>query len=434
MLVEPLGHVGGHPSAHTKYLVQTLFNAGIDVHLLTFDGLLGDSMELDGHVKHISFMAEHAALARLVQFLSHLFPWSVVRTQLERLFCTHCTFFKAFRLRQKVKYDVIHILDACTPDYEFPWFAFVVNRCNLVFTLFGSSREVDIQNWQVNLVATLSKCQIMMALQLCSRRLLATRLAIGLREFLYRRGARRNQQAFICYTNSVRYSYSGRPFYRKIVYMFRGVAAPEPGTLTPYEARRRLGLPQDGTIFLNFGINHRDKNFEVIFQAAKDLSEPCNLLFAGRIQSAFQENNPLRLARKYGLYQNVIIVDRYLTDEEVKTYFNAADAAIISHRKDFKGASGVLSAAAQYYLPVIAADTGEIGKAVKGYQLGLTFEAENPHSLRVAILSFLNLSEEQKQEIKMNLSHFARTHSWQQVAQRHIEIYRGLMKSKSRPE
>lgn len=106
------------------------------------------------------------------------------------------------------------------------------------------------------------------------------------------------------------------------------------------------------------------------------------------------------------------------------------DAVILSHRKHFKGASGVLSTVAQFSLPVIAVDVGEVGKAIENYELGLTFEPENPQSLRDAVLRFLNLKDEEKQTMKTNLSHFAKAHSWQEVAQRHVELYQDLIKSK----
>lgn len=41
LLVEPLGHLGGHMSTHAKFLSEALAHASVDVTLLTFDGLLG---------------------------------------------------------------------------------------------------------------------------------------------------------------------------------------------------------------------------------------------------------------------------------------------------------------------------------------------------------------------------------------------------------
>jgi glycosyltransferase involved in cell wall biosynthesis len=216
--------------------------------------------------------------------------------------------------------------------------------------------------------------------------------------------------------------------------MPRGVAVPDQGALKPVEARRILGLSQDGAVFLHFGSNHADKNFEVIFQAAKDLPEPYTLLFAGKLNPVYRANNPAMLAKKYGLGQNAIIADRYIPEEEMPDYFHAADATLLSYRKHFGRASGVLSTTAQFNLPVIASDVGEIGKAVRNYRLGLTFEAENAQSLREVILSFLNLEEEQKQEMKRNLLRFAQDHSWQVVAQRHIEVYQSLLLQSGRHE
>jgi len=413
LLVEPLGHTGGHFSAHTKYLSQALADAGADVTLLTFDGLLGEPAK----VKHISFTSK-GAFASVCRSLSSLLPGPLSST-----LSTICTFLAA----RKEKYEVVHILDAHPHDLGLLWFASIVNRRRLIFTLHFISREAELKNWQARFREALSKRESRIWFQLCLTRLLGTRPATALKQFLYRRAAKRNHLAFICYTKSVHDSYSNEPFYDKIVRTFHGVTIPEQRTLTSLEARRTLDLPQDKPVFLHFGGNHHWKNFEVIFEALQDLPSDCRLVFAGKVKLVSQANIPWKLAQKHGLEQNTIIVDRYITEEEARYYFYAADVLILAYRKDFKGASGVLSTAAQFNLPVIASDVGEIGEAVKDYGLGLTFEAENPQSLRDAILSFLNLEEEEKQEMKMNLSRFAQDHSWQKIAGRHLEVYQSLL-------
>jgi glycosyltransferase involved in cell wall biosynthesis len=222
-------------------------------------------------------------------------------------------------------------------------------------------------------------------------------------------------------------SYSDSLYYDKIVRIAHGVAVPEHRTLKPVEARQNLGLSRDGALLLHFGSNHAEKNFEVIFQAAKGLPMPYTLLFAGKFDPVYRANNPVMLAQKYCLGKNTTIADRFIPEEEMANYFYAADATILSYRKHFVRASGVLATTTQFSLPVIAADVGEIGKAVKNYGLGITFEADNAQSLREAILSFLKLNKEQKQEMKRNLLRFAQDHSYQLVAQRHIEIYQSLL-------
>ncbi len=422
LIVEPLGHKGGHRSPHTKYLSRALADAGANVTVVTFDGLLGEPPAWDADVKHISFVSESGAFGPAWRFLSCHLPKVV-----SSILATICVFRLAVREDRREKNDVIHILDIAVPDYAFPWFCSLVNHHRLTLTLHHSSSEVRLKIRRARLADALSKGQILVGFRLWPGVLLNSRPATAFAGFLYRRAGRGNHLAFICYTEAVRDSYSNSPYYDKIVLMPYGVAVPDPGTLEPLEARQNLGLSQDGALLLHFGSNHAEKNFEVIFQAAKGLPVPYTLLFAGKLNPVYRANNPVMLAEKYGLEQNTTIADRFIPEKEMPIYFCAADATILSHRKHFGGASGVLATTAQFSLPVIAADVGEIGEAVKNYGLGLTFEAENAHSLREAILSFLNLKEEQKQEMKRNLLRFAQDHSWQAVALRHIEVYQSLI-------
>lgn len=421
LLVEPLGHMGGHCSSHTKYLSQALADAGVDVTLLTFDGLLGEPAAWSAEVRHISFISTSGAFAPAWRFLcSHLPP------SLSPIPATVCGFRLAVRWARREKNAVIDILDAYPHDFAPVCFASIVNRRRLISTLHLVSREAEFKNWQARFREVLRKREIRRSFGLCLSGLLGTRPAAALKRLLYRRAARTNHLAFICYTKAVHDSYSNSPFYGKIVPMLYGVAMPEQAALTPLEARQRLGLPQDEPVFLHFGLNHLSKNLEVIFQAAKDLPPPYKLLFAGQVYSSSDANNPLSLVRKYGLGQTAIIVDRYILEQELPDYFYSADAVILSYRTDFQGASGVLSAAAQFNVPVIASDVGEIGEAVKNSKLGLTFEAENPESLRDTISAFLGLREEEKREMKENLSRFAQDRSYQELARRHIELYQSL--------
>jgi len=429
LLVEPLGHKGGHRSPHTKYLSEALSDAGAHVTVVTFDGLLGEAPEWNANVKHISFISQSGTFGPLWRFLSRHIPGPI-----SSILATICVFRLAVRQDRKVKNDVIHTLDVAMPEYTFPWFASLFNHRCLVFTLFRLSIEARLKSRQVRLAESPSRGQILTGFRRWLVVLLWRMLTTVLKELHYRRAGRSNSLAFICYTKAVHDSYSDSPYSDKIVLMPHGVAVPGQGTLEAIEARQTLGLPQNKAILLHFGTNHANKNFEVIFQAAEGLPLPYTMLFAGKLNLVHKANNPAMLAKKYGLEQNTMIVNRYIPDEEMPIYFCAADATILSFRKHFERASGVLTTAAQFNLPVIAADVGEIGEAVKNCMLGLTFEAENSHSLREAILSFLNLREEQKQELKQNLLRFAQDNSYQLVARRHIEVYQSLILESGRRE
>jgi glycosyltransferase involved in cell wall biosynthesis len=79
-------------------------------------------------------------------------------------------------------------------------------------------------------------------------------------------------------------------------------------------------------------------------------------------------------------------------------------------------------------VPTITADAGDDGDLVREFGLGITYDAENPESLRKAILGFAHLVSEDKQEIVGNLSRFAEQHSWQRVAEEHVRVYEACMK------
>ena len=111
-------------------------------------------------------------------------------------------------------------------------------------------------------------------------------------------------------------------------------------------------------------------------------------------------------------------------------YFHASDAVILSYEKGFLGGGSIIFHAGQFALPVIACDIELSGDFVGDYNLGLTFAAEDPHSLREAISSFLSLKEEEKQVFKDNLLKFASAHSWEQWAKEHLELYKRLLQDK----
>lgn len=418
LLVEPLGHLGGHMSAHTKYLSEALAHTDIDATLLTFDGLLGSRHGLDAKLKHVSFISKTGIFSPVFRFL----PF-------QHIVGTICTFLILFLLRRQ-RFDVIHILDCYERENSFPMFAVIVNHYGLVLTLFATSRAVELKNLGTKFRDAFFKRQVKICLELCLIRISWTRLARAFRRYLYNRAAKRNHLAFCCYTRSVCESHSESLQFSKVVRMFHGVGIPETQSMPQIEARESLGLSLDGPLFLHFGDNHSMKCFEAIFQAFRSLPSYYKLIFAGRVNPIFQDNNPWKLASKYDCNKKTIIIDQYIPEEEMRQYFYAADAVIISHRREHRGGSGVLAPACRYGVPVIASntDTGELGEIVDGYKLGLTFTAEDHQSLQESILSFLNLEEDKRKEIKNNFFNFALTHSWEKAAEDHVVLYQNLIR------
>ena len=143
--------------------------------------------------------------------------------------------------------------------------------------------------------------------------------------------------------------------------------------LTQKEARRYLGLSEDKIVFLHFGALHHGKNIETVLSAIKDLPDAL-LVHAGKISPSI---GLTRLVSNLDMQNCVIIRDHYIPEIEKPYYFSAADAIILSYKRDFIQTASMILEGAKFKLPIIASDNGELGELVKRYGIGSVFHAED---------------------------------------------------------
>jgi glycosyltransferase involved in cell wall biosynthesis len=431
MLVEPLAHWEGHFSTHTADIARALASADVDVTLLTFTGFIGRRDKAHPGIRIISVVKEKGGVplfARMFAGLAYVIPSKLLRQELDCLISTLGTLLLALRLSKKDRYDAVHLLDGYTDDYSFVWFGSLCRRQNLVFTLYYAAREAKLSNWWPEFKAAISSGKAGTGIRLLLMRILETKPISAFRAYQYRKAVRNNHVAFICFTNPVRKSYRHLPFYPKIVKMLRGTSVSGREAMDKSQARAYLGISPDSNVLLHFGVNYIHKDYEVIFRALKDFGNEFSLVFAGRVDPGNEPNIPGQLARRHGLSERTIIFDKYIEDSDKRYYFLAADAIILSYHRSFKGISGVLSDAAPFGLPVIAADVGEIGQMVRNFNIGLTFKVGNDRSLQQAVRRFFNMSDEELLTLKRNLARFAEGRSWGVVAKQFITLYQALPK------
>lgn len=427
MLVEPFGHREGHFSGYPNYLSRALADAGSYVTLITFDGVLGNWTDKDTRIRHLYVLAEAGFLApvwRLLRgFLHFILPLRPLTLVLEAVLA----FRLAFRQNKKHEYDVIHLLDTSTQSLLFLTFASMAKNLNLVCTRHGPSKEQDLKDWRTKFKVAVKNWDYLLGFYLLSLKVSESRFMRIVGRFLYHRAIKRNRIAFICVSEETRQTYAHSVFYDKIVYI--PDARPKPPVLSQQEARQHLRLPPNEKTLLCFGINHTMKDYEVIFQAAHNLPKDFRLLFAGKIlPECARQNDPRRFAEKYGLAEKTTIVDEHISDEEMPYYFCATDVLILSYKNVPVDVPGSFSYGYLCGLPAITVNTGRMGELVKSYNLGLTFTPEDPDSLRQAILTFLSLSDEERQAMRNRVSEFASSsHSWEQMTKGYLDLYQSLL-------
>jgi glycosyltransferase involved in cell wall biosynthesis len=418
LLVQPIAHRISVPDA--VLFGNALTSLNTDVTLFTFDGILVGPSE---KVKQVTFRRMHPVIGSLLRRLEKVLNrWPVLDFTLWAN--TFLTLSLVPRLTRKNRYDAIHILESHPHFVPLIFLALSIKKHALSLTV-RTSIKYSRNELNQKLKEAFKSRDFRRLRGLATQKVCNSRPINAIEKFLFLKAGKRNQIGFICESPHVADAYKDTLFNGKFNYIPVGIA----GTfeiLPRSAARTHLKLPDNGPILLSFGANHRQKNYAAIFRAASQLPKDFTILHAGKIDHNVPDNDPEKLARDYGWADHTLIVDGFIPQEDTKYYFSAANAIILSYSKEFLHASGVLSFAAGYNLPVIASDIGQLGEFVKTKGLGLTFTPEDPVSLQQVISEFLKLPEGDYNRMRDNLKAFAASCSWENVAQKHLQLYESL--------
>ncbi len=158
------------------------------------------------------------------------------------------------------------------------------------------------------------------------------------------------------------------------------------------EARRRLDIPVGGRYVAMVGTLEPRKGIEELLAVFErlPLNSDDRVLLVGRATSPIRELLQTRydqLIRQ----QRIVVVDRYVSDEELGAAFFAADVVAVTHPRQI-GSSGTLvrAAAAERYL--LTSDFGWVGWVTKLFQLGSAVEVVDADALTAALATSLERS------------------------------------------
>jgi glycosyltransferase involved in cell wall biosynthesis len=158
------------------------------------------------------------------------------------------------------------------------------------------------------------------------------------------------------------------------------------------EARRRLAIPEGGRYVAMVGALEPRKGIEELLAAFERSTLPADdrVLLVGRATAPIRELLQTRydqLIRQ----QRIIVVDRYVTDDELGAAFFAADVVAVTHPRQI-GSSGTLvrAAAAERYL--LTSDFGWVGWVTQLFGLGSAVDVTNVDALSAALTTSLKRS------------------------------------------
>ncbi len=181
-------------------------------------------------------------------------------------------------------------------------------------------------------------------------------------------------------------------------------------TYNKHEARQKLGLEIDKKIVLFFGLIRKYKGLQYLIRAMPDVISAfdCTLLIAGEFYDA--KSDYLELIEECGVGNHTIVVDRYISNEDVSAYFCSADVVVLPYVDATQ--SGIVQIAFGLHKPVITTRVGGLPEAVDHGYTGLLVEKESPKALAEAIIRYYteNCEETFSQEIVKRAMQFGWDH------------------------
>ena len=204
-------------------------------------------------------------------------------------------------------------------------------------------------------------------------------------------------------------------------------------SLTPAEAKRRLGIQAHQKTMLFFGHIAPYKGLEYLVAALQQVlsrDQEYFLIIAGRPKSCEEYWSAVHSSFSRELQAGKILLKaEHISDEETEIYFKAADVLVLPYTHVYQ--SGVLFLGYSFGLPVLAADVGSLKEEIVEGKTGFVFQPRDPADLAGVIERyfasdlFANL-DNRRQSIREDAE---ASHSWEIVGQATVDVYADLFQS-----
>jgi glycosyltransferase involved in cell wall biosynthesis len=198
---------------------------------------------------------------------------------------------------------------------------------------------------------------------------------------------------------------------------------------SPAEARRILEIDKSAKVILFFGQIKDVKGLDLLIKALPDVANEILdvvLLIAGRPwKTDFSTYDSL--IDKTGIRSLCRLHIGFISDDEVGTYYAAADVVALPYRRIYQ--SGVLLMAMTYGRPVVVSDLPGMTEIVANGVNGYVFPQGSTEELAKTLILALR-EKTQSQRIALRASEYIREHhSWLRIGQETADLYDAVLTS-----
>jgi len=158
------------------------------------------------------------------------------------------------------------------------------------------------------------------------------------------------------------------------------------------DARKALGI-EDEFVILFFGLLRPYKGVKYLIKAFESLPEEIlkrsKLLIVGE---TWEDRESVTLAKKSKHSERILLVNRYVADDELPLYFSAADVVVLPYTRASQ--SGVAHIAMTFGLPVVATKVGGLLESLGAYSGTIFVEPCDSDSIKSALIRVFNHREQ----------------------------------------
>lgn len=178
--------------------------------------------------------------------------------------------------------------------------------------------------------------------------------------------------------------------------------------LSKDEACKHLNLDPSTRYILFFGLIRKYKGLDLLLEAFSDekfRNKNIKLIIAGEYYTDKEEY--MQLIEKYQLAKDIIQIDQFIENEDVKYYFSAAD--LIAQPYKTATQSGVTQIAYHFNTPMIVTDVGGLKELCPDQVVGYVVKP-NAQEIANALLRFFDHNE--KEKFELNIEKEKKKYEW----------------------
>ena len=200
-------------------------------------------------------------------------------------------------------------------------------------------------------------------------------------------------------------------------------------SLTPAEAKQKLGLQPDHRTILFFGriVPYKGVNYLIeAFRSIAVMDPSYRLLIAGDKETEEHWREIQQVIDDNSLHERVIQHTRHIEDNDIELYFKASDVLVLPYIRICQ--SGVLFMSYSFGLPVIATDIGSFRHDVIPSKTGFLCPPHDPVALSRALETFFSSDLfAERDRRRTDIQNIIRaSNSWSIAGAKTAEVYAAL--------